>query len=53
MSIPPVARATRCEEILFNSVIKILIVCALVGTSILRSFSVVSEKTSSLKKGDR
>ena len=53
MSMPPVARATRCDETLFNSVINILIVSALAGTSMSKSFSVVSEKTSSLKKGER
>ena len=53
ISIPPVARATKCDETLLSSVIKILIVSALLGTSIPISFSVVREKTNSLNKGER
>ena len=53
ISIPPVANATRWEEILFISVINTLIAFALSGTSMPISFSVVNEKTNSLKSGDR
>ena len=50
---PPVASATRCEEILVSSISSTRITWARTGTSMPSSFSTAMQYAASLKAGER